>query len=142
MVSRTLWGKSLCDTIYFLGAKTPVLSQNVEVCRLSSLGKRFCKGEVVQAPSAPLRLAWCIPSWALYTHQVDAVGVNSAQGTPAQVSVIVFGICLHATGVIASGTAERVMVDLGSEWTLGWEEAEVTLPPHCTGLQLQQFDFS
>lgn len=47
------------------------------------------------------------------THQIDPVGIHPAQGAPAQISVIVFGICVHAAGVIARDTAEESDGKLG-----------------------------
>lgn len=58
------------------------------------------------------------------THQVDAVGVHSAQGPPAQVRVVVPGVGLHTTGVVASGAAEKE--NNGSVWPslLGGKQTE------------------
>lgn len=41
------------------------------------------------------------------THQIDPVGIHPAQGPPAQISVVVFGICVHATGVVSRHTAKE-----------------------------------
>lgn len=41
------------------------------------------------------------------THQIDPVGIHTAQGPPAEISVVVFGICVHATGVVSRHTAKE-----------------------------------
>lgn len=60
------------------------------------------------------------------THQVNAVGVHAAQGPPALVRVVVLGVGLYTTGVIAGGTADKQ--NSGSVWPLvGRKQAECNI---------------
>lgn len=47
------------------------------------------------------------------THQIDPVDIHPAQGPPAQISVIVFGVCIHTARVISRDTAEEGNGKLG-----------------------------
>lgn len=53
------------------------------------------------------------PSWGEDTHQIDPVDIHPAQGPPAQISVVVFGVCIHTARVISGDTAEESNGKLG-----------------------------
>jgi hypothetical protein len=53
------------------------------------------------------------PSWGEDTHQIDSVDIHPAQGAPAQISVVVSGVCIHAARVISRDAAEESNGKLG-----------------------------
>ena len=109
-------GYVLSNLVCFLPRTiTPVTSQSVELCRPSCLGKELDQRVKFKCPQPP-RLGR-----GEATHQVDAVGVHTAQGPPAGVSVVVLGVGLHTAGLVASGAADKEKS--GSVWPpLGWEQ--------------------
>lgn len=131
-MARTLWGQSLGDMIHFLHrTKAPVISWSVVPHRpFSGKGLPETRG----SSHTPGRVG--PRSRGQATHQVDAIGVHAAQGPPAQVCVVVLGVSLHTTGVIASGAADKE--NSGSEESpcLAASTQNVTLllattePPH------------